>query len=514
MNASAPMKRLLIGILLLLAERLIGQQPIVYAVDLTDQRNDQLSVSVELPALGRDEVTFAFPRMVPGIYGAMDHGRLVHALLAFDEQGGPMRVRRVDVNTYRIEEGARLRRIEYAVDDGWEEFEPLYQQGMYRSCEAMFKPDAPVLNQNALFGYVMGEEDRPIEVRMRHAPEHYPATSLPRHVPAPGAAVFAARGYRHLVDHPMIVARPDTVELRIGEARVLVACHSATGALIAPMIAKQVEPLLRDQLAYLRGLPVDRYTLLVYHAPTPDPHAFLADGLEHATSTLVLLCLPLEEATLGGVVSSIISHEVFHTLLPINLHGEGIARYDMADPRVGDHLWLYEGMTEYFALHMPVARGRITTSEFLAHVEEKIAAMRGFPDDEALTVLSRHAVDRQDQYPNFYQKGALFCLMLDLELRALSNGRYGAVDLCRDMADAYGPHKPFSDDALFAEMARVSGHPSIEGYLRDHLERPARLDVEAQLRRAGIVRGADGTLVIDAKAGNGQKALRKAWLGR
>ncbi|MCW5897902.1 MAG: hypothetical protein KIT10_01425 [Flavobacteriales bacterium] len=492
-----------------------AQDPIIYTVDLTDQRNDQLSIRVDLPALDREVVTFAFPRMVPGIYGAMEHGRLVHAVSAFDEEGYPMAVRKVDVNTYVIEEGRALRTLTYAVDDGWEEFAPLYQYGSYRSSEGTVKRDAQVINHNALFGYVVGEERRPVEVRMTHAPTHFPATGLTSTAKAPGSTVLTARDYRHLVDNPMLIADPDTVHLLIGNTKVLVACHSTTGQPIARMISEQAKPLLRDQFAYLRALPLERYTLLIYHHPNREEGNYQADGLEHASSTLILLCLPLEAEMLGGVVSDIISHEVFHTLLPIHLHGEEIAHYDWSDPQVGSHLWLYEGMTEYFAMHMPVKQGRATVQEFLATLEEKTKKMSGFPDDEALTLLSRDAVTRQDAYPNFYQKGALFCMLLDIELRALSKGRYGAVDLCTDMARVYGPDKPFKDDALFAELARVSGLPSIEGFLRDHLDRPVKLDVAKQLARAGIVRDAtNGGYRSDPKATGEQQKLRKAWLGR
>ena len=493
----------------------LAQAAIVYSVDLTHQRNDQLQVVVDLPALDQDVVTFAFPRMVPGIYGAMDHGRLVHALAAFDEDGHPMAVRKVDVNTYVIDEGRALRKLTYAVDDGWEEFTPLFQYGAYRSSEGTIKPDVQVINQNMLFGYVRGEEHRPVEVHLDHHHDHYAATSLPRSHTAVGRSRFTARNYRHLVDNPMLVARPDTVHLRIGTTEVLVACHSTTGEPIARMIADGAAPLLKDQFAYLRSLPVERYTLLIYHAPTPTEGHYQADGLEHASSTLILLSLPMVPEALGGVVSDIISHEVFHTLLPINLHGEEIAAYDWADPQVGSHLWLYEGMTEYFAMHMPVKQGRATVGEFLAAVKEKMDRMAAFADDEALTALSRDAVGRQDAYPNFYQKGALFCMMLDIELRALSKGRYGVVDLCTDMARVHGPDRPFKDDALFAEMARVSGYPSIEGFLREHLDKPVKLDVAAHLAKAGIVPNAEhGGFTVHAKSTAAQHQLRKAWLGR
>lgn len=499
----------------LLVRMAAAQAPIIYRLDLTDQRDDQLHVEVLLPELEMSTVTFAFPRVVPGIYGPMDHGRLVHGLLAFTADGGPLLTRRLDVNTWVIEDGRALHRITYAVDDGWEEFDLLFQQGSYRSSEGTYEPSAAVINANCVFGYVRGAEDLPCTLEMKKDPKHYIATSLPRAAEANGPERFIATDYRALVDAPMLVAAPDTFRLKVRNADVLVACHSTTGRRIAQDIAAQVEPMIADQIDYLGGtLPVERYTILVYHNPSPTPYSTMADGLEHARSTLVLLCLPLDANTLAGTVRAILSHEVFHTLLPIKLHSEEIEHYDFAAPRMSRHLWLYEGMTEYFAIHMPVVRGTQTVEEFLAEVGNKIHQMEGLTDDIPLTELSIAAMERQDQYINFYRKGTLFCMLLDIELLAHSKGAYGVRQLVKDMAAAYGMNKPFKDEELFAEMARVSGMPAIADFLVRYLAEPGKLPLQEQLARVGIAYDdSTGIVGLVPKPDKEQARLRKAWLG-
>lgn len=75
----------------------------------------------------------------------------------------------------------------------------------------------------------------------------------------------------------------------------------------------------------------------------------------------------------------------------------------------------------------------------------------------------------------------------DIELRALSKGRYGVVERCTDMARAHGQERSLQDDERFAEMARVSGYPSIEGSLREHLDKAVKRDPAAHLAGVGIV---------------------------
>src|SRR5688572_12689564 len=74
----------------------IAQNSYSYSVDLTALKNDRLTVELIVPDVIGDSSTFCFPRIVPGIYGAMDHGRLVQDLQAFAEDGRPINVDRID----------------------------------------------------------------------------------------------------------------------------------------------------------------------------------------------------------------------------------------------------------------------------------------------------------------------------------------------------------------------------------------------------------------------------------
>lgn len=496
------------------ALELQADQGIIATIDLRDQRSDRLEVELIVPTFDLDQVVFALPRIVPGIYGAMDHGRLVGGIGAFDPDGGPIPIQRLDLGRWVIPDARALHRITYSVDDGWEEFDMRYSLGNYRSSEGTAKPGVSVLNHNTLVGYFEGYEQLPYTIELKKPATHYAATSLPRSAESAEAITFQARSYRHLVDNPMMVAPPDTAHIRLPDINVLVACHSTTGKAIAHEVAREIKPLLADQRAYLGGtLPVKDYTFLIYHHPNAEEGGMMGDGLEHAASTLVLLCMPLDPAMIAHSVHGIASHEFFHTILPLSVHSEEIAQYDFRAPRMSQHLWLYEGMTEYFAIHMPVKQGRQGVEEFLAVVQEKIAHMRKFSDDIALTVLSREAMERQDQYYNFYLKGTIFCMGLDIALRERSKGAYGVQQLVQDLQREYGPGKPFKDDELFATIERLTG-PDIGAFLQRYLDAPALLPVEEWLGKVGVGTGPAGALRPSARPTRQQRDLRRSWIGR
>ena len=494
---------------------LFAQHGIVANIDLRDQTNDRLKVELVVPPLGDAPLYFALPRIVPGIYGAMDHGRLAGTVEAFDGDGNPMPIERAEVGRWRLPDPRGLKRITYSVDDGWEEFDIRFTMGNYRSSEGTVKPGVAVINHNTVLGYFEGHEDLYYTLHLRKPATHCVATSLPRTEEAPEQVTFQAKSYRHLVDNPMLIAPADTAHIRLPDINVLVACHSTTGKAIAHDVAQHIRPLLADQRAYLGGtLPVKDYTFLIYHNPSDRAGSSMGDGLEHSASTLILLCMPLDPEAIARSVFGIASHEFFHTILPLSVHSEEIERFDFRAPRLSRHLWLYEGMTEYFAIHMPIKQGRQTMEEFLEALQGKMDMMRKFTDSIPLTTLSQQAMERQDQYYNFYLKGTLFCMGLDIALRKRSGGAYGVQELVRDLQRTYGVGRPFKDEELFDMIAALTG-PDIGDFLRQHLDHSGALPLERWFAEVGMTYDpGTGQVATTPKPGRSAVQLRKWWIGQ
>lgn len=486
-----------------------------YEVNLNDMENDRLAVRLSVYGIKANTVDFNFPRIVPGIYGAMDFGRNIVHLRAF-AGADTLPVERTGINTWKISRAYQLDEIRYEVNDGWEVFGSGTTEGFYKSAESSFTKDTVfVINNNCLFGYFTGGENWPVFVSFEKPDGFYAATSL-RTAPAQsGKDAFQAANYRELVDNPILYARPDTVNLNIGNTVVTIACYADSGVKLAPDIAAKIRPLLEQQREYLGGaLPVEHYTFLIYHSLLDRPDEYTADGLEHNTSTLCLYNSQMAPALLNSFVYGVASHEFFHIITPLNVHSEEIERYDFLAPKMSQHLWMYEGMTEYTTMHMPIRQGLEPLDDFLSEIRNKVQQMQRFDNTIPLTELSRAAMDRQDQYYNFYLRGALVCLCLDLRLRELSQGKYGTQELMRDLAARYGRNKPFKDEELFDVITSMT-FPEIRGFFSDYLENARPLPLKAYLEKAGL-RFNEKSLNIQASsdATPEQLQLRKWWLGR
>lgn len=483
-----------------------------YRVDLGALKNDQLTVNLEVEGLIPGNLTFCLPKIVPGIYGAMDFGQYVSNLKAVDKKGNALRVQQLDTNCWSIGQAYDIARISYQVDDGWEEFGRKSTKGFYRSSASTFKDSTFVINSNCLFGYFRGYTQQAVEVVVDKPSSLYAATSLKQKGGNAKQDLFKASSYHDLLDQPILYAKPDTSLIQLPNIEVEVACYSTSGESIAKDIAAFIEPLLINQTKYLGDkLPVDKYTFLIYHHSEPNQNFYMGDGLEHANSTLILLYMPLDRQVIKETVYGIASHEFFHILMPLGLHSHEIEDYDYNEPTFSKHLWLYEGMTEYFTIHMPVKTGIQSQEEFCKVVERKIREMQSFDPDLSLTSLSKAPMEKQDQYYNVYLKGALLNLCLDIRLRELSKGEFGVQDLVEQLIEKYGPDRPFQDDRLFDEIISLTGFSALAEFFQQYVEGTTPLPLQESLHKVGFLL-VDGTIRPVEQLDPQQAQLREAWL--
>jgi len=91
----------------------------------------------------------------------------------------------------------------------------------------------------------------------------------------------------------------------------------------------------------------------------------------------------------------------------------------------------------------------------------------------------------QDQYFNIYNKGAVVATLLDLELLKLSNGKKGLRELIIELANQYGPQKPFSEENFFDELVKIT-YPEIRIFINNYIDGNKKLPVAEYFYMIGI----------------------------
>ena len=488
-----------------------------YQLDLTQLKGDKVQVKADIQGVKSDSIVYAFPKMVPGIYGKMDFGQYVSSFKAYNAGGDTLQTKRLSINEWLILDAKQLQKLAYQVDDTWESFDQKQIDEIYRSASSSFAHQVYVINNNSIVGYFQSYEAEPVQMEIIKADSLYGATSLSKEVINTTTDRFTASNYYQLVDNPIMYALPDTAHIKLPNIDVEVACFSNTGKQISKDLAEHIKPLLENQREYLGGkLPVSKYTFILYHYLNDDKYSYVADGLEHSNSTLILFYMPLELNMIKSGIYSIASHEFFHIIMPLGIHSHEIADYNFSSPKLSRHLWLYEGMTEYFTIHMPIKNKLQKLKVFCRVLGDKINESNKFNPDLSLTQMSLNAMDKQDQYYNIYLKGPLVNLCLDIKLRELSDGKYGVQDLVNQLLEKYGPNKSFDDDKFFDEVTSLTGYPEIRTFFTDYVEGTKALPLKETFEKVGLALVSNKTYQVMSmeKLTAKQAQLRQYWIGQ
>lgn len=468
-----------------------------YTIDLTRVVDDKLYVELSPPSLTQDEITFYLPKIIPGTYAVQDYGRFVSDFKALDKKGNLLSVEKLDTNSWKIKSAKKLHKISYWIEDSFDT--QLAGPDIFWPAGTNIEENKNyVLNPSGFFGYFDQMKQTPFRFNIVRQKDFYGSTGLipeksneplssvkleAKPGPDKRVDVFQAEDFDRLADSPLMYAKTDTAVIKVANTEVLIGSYSPNGVVSAKEIANSVKEVLMAQKEYLGGtLPVEKYAFIFYFTDQP---VTSYGALEHSYSSFYYM----PERSIDRMKQNLrdfAAHEFFHIVTPLTIHSEEIGHFDFNDPKMSKHLWLYEGVTEYFSGNMQVKYGLITPEQYLGILRSKLLTADGFKDDLPFTEFSEHVLDEYgDQFYNVYQKGAIIGMCLDIKLRKLSDGKYGLQNLIADLSKKYGKSKSFNDDELFAEIGKLT-YPEIEEFLRTYVAGPAPLPLESVFKDVGV----------------------------
>lgn len=439
-----------------------------YSIDVSRVLNDEIEVTLTIPEgmLKENEVTFVMPKIVPGTYEIGDFGRFVKKLEVTSVDNNHIEAKRLESSTWSIPNSPRIAKMTYIVEDTWDNTD--LEQAVFEPSGTNFEANKVfVINNGAMFGYFKGYESRQIELSIDRAVDFYSATALLRTAGDTDTDVFTAKNYHTFVDSPVFISRPDTAVIRLGLTKIIISVYSPNKKVDAKFVSKSIRKLLDAQLAYLNYiLPVERYNFMFYFSDK----AYLSKvigALEHSRCSLFALQESKNTERLGNTIREFVAHEFFHILTPLYVHSEEIQFFDFETPKMSKHLWMYEGVIEYFNWHVQERSTIVTPEKFLATMSEKMRSADEYRSDISFTEMSKRCLEPKiaGQYANVYEKGAVIGMCLDLILNSASDGTYNLRALLRDLAKEFGEDKAFKDEELFAKIEEVCKFPQARDFL-------------------------------------------------
>lgn len=458
----------------IVAAFMVNAQSIKTTIDLVNVKDDKVPVTMEFPKMKSGDVKFHFPKTVPGTYSVDDYGRFVEGVKFMDNKGKEIPFTKVNDNTYALKNAQNLSKVTYLVNDS---FDDEMDESKHK---AVFSPSGTdieagkvyLINTHGFIGYIDNMQDVPYQLVVKKPNGFYGTTALVDQDSSDSTDTFTLANYAKVTDSPLMYTKPDYITFNAGGMDLVLGVYSPTGKYKASDFKENLEKTVIAQKKFLGDMNTNKkYAIMLYLAGNDEPHIKGFGALEHHESTSVVLPEMMPKEAIDKTITDVVSHEFFHTVNPLKTHSEEIHYFDYADPKMSQHLWMYEGGTEYFANLFQIQEGLITKDEFLQRMSEKIANSKNYNDTMPFTVMSKNVLkdEYKDQYRNVYEKGTLLAMCLDIELRKLSNGEMGYRDMIRKLSQRFGENKPFKDDKLIDELVAVTGYTQVKDFYNKYI---------------------------------------------
>ena len=465
---------------------------VVVTIDLNIVKDDKVMVTVTPPKINASEVSYYIPKIVPGTYSEDDYGKYIDNLKAYDAKGKPLSVAKMEDNIWTIKDAKKLSKITYWVNDTYDSEKP--NEGF--SGDNIFSPAGTnilegknfMLNMHGFVGYFDNLLEVPYKLTVLHPETIWGATSMTDTDASTSKDVFAVSRYGELVENPIMYAKPDYTTFTVSGMEILIAVYSPNGLVTAEMIAPDMKRMVTAQKNFLGKFnSTKKYSVLLYLSDVTIQDAQGFGALEHPTATTVVMpeAMPLEQ--LSEQMKDVVSHEFFHIVTPLSIHSKEIQYFDYNAPKMSEHLWMYEGVTEYFANLFQINQGLISEDDFYTRMTGKIANASQMNDTMPFTKMSANVLNKpyKDQYLNVYEKGALIGMCIDIIIREQSNGERGILDLMQKLAIAFGAEKPFNDKELFAKITELT-YPQVGEFLTTYVAGETPIPYDTYFAKMGV----------------------------
>jgi predicted metalloprotease with PDZ domain len=507
------------------------------AVDATEAPRKVFHARLTIPAKAGDFVLL-YPKWIPGEHGPT--GPLVDAAgISFRANGQPLKWYRdpVEMYAFHVEVPAGVVSIDAAIDY----LAPVDMPGGF-SAGSSATDKLAVLSWNwfALYPKGRGSDEVGVKPSLKLPADWKWATALPEESGTPGTVDFKLASLTTLVDSPV----------QMGQFLKKVALHKGSNppheldivadSAAALQMQPQQEQAFQNLVAEAGALYGARHYRDYHFLLTLSDHV-AHFGLEHHESNDSRTNEGyLTDPAQWSIGAALLPHEYTHSWNGKYRRPAGLATPDYSEPMVGNLLWVYEGLTEYFG-YVLTARSGLQSSELwrehLANVAMTYSHRpgRNWRSLEDTATAAQQLYESSSAFSNYrrgvdyYDEGALIWLEADTIIRRESGGKKSMDDFAHifhgghdtppevktytfdDVVSAMNQVQPYDWRGFFTDrIINISAQPPLQGIENSgwklvYTEQPNRdamlrdqrsqgLDTTASI---GLVLGRDG-VVVDA----------------
>ena len=437
----------------------------------------------------KSEWRYVIPEIIPGTYMKINYERFYSNISAVDLEGNKMKVKKKD-NVFLISGDQPLDYITYQVEQshgGWRIWDRIL------ACAGtVFTDNSYLLNFQLISGYFKDFKDLPYEVEFLKKKDLFAATSMNAKLRSPEKDVFRTNNYFELIDQPILYSEPDTTSFQIKNSRFNIAVHSETNKVKAEMLKPRLTKIMHAIDSFSGFTSEEDYHFIFYYVNKERLKGMfktfgMGSALEHKQSSIYYFNEVVWDSTFSNL-DWIGAHEYFHTITPLSLHSEKIHDFNFETPEMSRHGWLYEGVTDYFAALLSaqydLSNSITWNMQWAVRTAEK-QKPRSFTESSQ-NIIKKNMfswIGKIGQLGNFYERGKLVALAMDMEIFEKSNGEKRLIDVMLQMREDYqGSY--FPDDGLRDLLVKYS-YPDVGEIYDRYVEGDEVVPYEVYFQKLG-----------------------------
>jgi predicted metalloprotease with PDZ domain len=435
---------------------------ISYELTIEQPSRNIYRVEIQADGIREDVVRLALPAWSPGAYRIVDYARNVQAFTAHASDSlRSLDWQKIDKQTWEIRKSPE--------DD---------IRVSYEVFSEALTPDMADLAGPATYMFVEGHTHVPVTLRYHVPPSWEVFTGLTGE-----EGIFAAPDYDVLIDAPAFIGRPRVLEfLYEGERYRLVFSDPGIRFDEDDLVA-DIRAIVDATVDIFGSTPFEHYTFLFRVNPGPG-----SGGLEHLNSTRITVGRnDLTNRERYERFLYVVAHEFFHVWNVKWIRPEVLGPFDYSREVHTRLLWVSEGVTSYYGRLLLRRAGLLSQSEYLESLSRQIGSFQQSPgrflmsNEEASWNTWLTSDNASNNTISYYTKGEIAGLLLDLEIRARTQGQRTLDDVMRHMMENWAargagiPEDGFLTsleavggtefDAVYQELARDRGEPDYDRYL-------------------------------------------------
>jgi predicted metalloprotease with PDZ domain len=474
---------------------------IAFEVSMSKPQTHMLEVEVRVKhpanAPAATEEFLVMPVWTPGSYLIREFARHVQDFQAKDASGRALQWEKTNKNTWRIvPNGAREWSASYRV----------YANELSVRTNQL-NSDHAFWNNAALLMYLDGYLNAPATLRIL-APQPWKiATGLP----AAGKNTFRAENFDILYDSPVEVSNFKTISFSVKNVphRIVI---DGEGNYDPEKMKADVQRIVATSVELMGGeIPYRDYTFILHLRSNT------GGGLEHLNSTaLGYPRFGFQPETRYRGFLGLVSHEFFHLWNVKRIRPDALGPFDYSKENYTKLLWVAEGVTSYYGDLILRRAGLMSEKDYLASLARAFQSFQKVPGRRVMSA-EEASFDtwikyyRQDENSinsqiDYYDKGAIVGLLLDLEIRKLTHNSKSLDDVMRGLYSEFFKKNRNYTPADFQRLSEQMAGTSLEEFFSRYVRGREEFDYNRALAAAG--------LRLDlSEASAGVKATEKAYLG-